>query len=151
MNSLKRWTGWVAAALVATGAAGLASSAEAGDTAESNALTRDASIPFANRGGIRDWQADHDRGLWVQDVHSNWYYAKFLGTCTGLSFAQAIAFDTKPIGTFDRFSAIIVPREGRCAVQSLLKSGGPPRKHPKKNSTPAPEHAASSAAAPKEG
>ncbi|MEP7243735.1 MAG: DUF6491 family protein [Gammaproteobacteria bacterium] len=147
---MKPWTGWVAAAFMATGAAGLANGAEPGDTAESSAPTRDVTIPFANRGGIKDWQADSDHGLWVQDVHSKWYYAKFLGTCTGLSFAQSIAFDTKPVGTFDRFSSVIVPREGRCAVQSLEKSGAPPRKSPKKHVVPTPQKEASAAAAPQE-
>ena len=93
-----------------------------------NLATPDASIPFANRGGIRDWQADRTQGLWIQDVHRKWYYAKLLGPCIGLNFATSLGFDTRPLGTFDRFSAIIVPREGRCVVQSLMPSGPPPTK-----------------------
>jgi hypothetical protein len=89
-------------------------------------VTPEPSIPFANHGGIRDWHADRDRGLWVQDVHGKWYYARLMGPCTGLDFAETIGFDTRPMGTFDRFSAIIVPRYGRCVVQSLAPSG-PPR------------------------
>lgn len=84
-----------------------------------------ASIPFANRGGIRDWAADRDRGLWVQDVHRNWYYAKLMGPCIGLNFAHAVGFDTGPMGTLDRFSAIVVPGTGRCVVQSFTPSDGP--------------------------
>jgi hypothetical protein len=84
-----------------------------------------ASIPFANHGGIRDWQADKDRGVWVQDVHRNWYYAKLMGPCIGLDFANSIGFDTHPLGTFDRFSAIVVPGTGRCTVQSFTASEGP--------------------------
>ncbi len=84
-----------------------------------------ASIPFANRGGIRDWQADKDRGLWVQDAHRTWYYAKFMGPCIGLNFANSIGFDTRPIGTFDRFSSVFVPGTGRCTVQSFTVSEGP--------------------------
>ena len=85
----------------------------------------DASIPFANHGGIYNWQADRDRGLWVQDIHRNWYYAKLMGPCWGLDFAEGIGFDTRPVGTFDRFSAVIVPRGGRCVVQSFTRSVGP--------------------------
>jgi len=85
----------------------------------------EASIPFVNFGGIRDWQADKDQGLWIQDAHRNWYYAKLMGPCFGLNFATAIGFDTRPLDTFDKFSAIIVPREGKCMVQSLTPSGGP--------------------------
>jgi hypothetical protein len=88
---------------------------------------KDVEIPFANRGGIRDWQADRDRGVWIQDAHNRWYYAELLGPCLGLDFANAIAFDTRPSGTFDRFSSIIVPRDrSRCSVKSLRMSGPPP-------------------------
>jgi hypothetical protein len=90
--------------------------------------TPDASISFANHGGIYNWQADRDQGLWVQDVHRHWYYAKLMGPCFGLNFANSIGFDTHPMGTFDKFSAIVVPREGRCMVQSLTPSGGPREK-----------------------
>lgn len=116
------------AALVAIPAVSLS----AAESAAENMAQKEASIPFANRGGIRDWQADRDRGLWVQDVHRNWYYAKLMSPCTGLGFATALAFDTRPMGTFDRFSAIIVPREGRCVLTSLTPSGAPPshRKKP---------------------
>jgi Family of unknown function (DUF6491) len=87
-----------------------------------------ASIPFVQYGGIRDWRADKTRGLWIQDSHRQWYYAKLMGPCFGLDFAQTIAFDTRPMGTFDRSSAIIVPHEGRCQVQSIVQSEPPPRK-----------------------
>jgi hypothetical protein len=96
--------------------------------ATTTSSSREASIPFANHGGIRDWQADRDQGLWVQDVHRNWYYAKLMGPCLGLNFATSIGFDTRPMGSFDRFSAIVVPREGRCVVQSFVPSGKPPTK-----------------------
>jgi len=87
-----------------------------------------ASIPFVDHGGIRDWHADRDRGLWVQDIHRDWYYAKLLGPCIGLDFANAIGFVTRPPGSFDRFSTIIVPREGSCPVVSFVHSDGPPAK-----------------------
>jgi hypothetical protein len=88
-----------------------------------------ASIPFVQYNGIRDWKADHTRGLWIQDSRRDWYYAKLMGPCFGLDFATRIAFDARPGGTFDRFSSIIVPREGRCIVQSIVASEPPPRKH----------------------
>jgi hypothetical protein len=85
----------------------------------------ETAIPFANHGGIRDWQADRDKGLWVQDAHRRWYYAKLMGPCFGLNFAQSIGFDTHPMGRFDKFSAIVVPGSGRCTVQSLTASDPP--------------------------
>src|SRR5215470_6682460 len=93
--------------------------------------SNDVSIPFANHGGIRDWRADSDRGLWIQDSFGKWYYATVMSPCIGLNFAQRIGFDTRPMGSFDKFSYIVVPREGRCAVQSLRASGAPPSKHDK--------------------
>lgn len=102
------------------------SAAEADAPPES--VQNDVTIPFANQGGVYDWKADRDRGLWIQDVHGQWYYAKLMSPCTGLNFANTIAFDTHPMGNFDRFSAIIVPHRGRCVVQSLRLSGAPPGK-----------------------
>jgi hypothetical protein len=99
-------------------------SAFAADTA----ATPQASIPFADHGGIWNWQADGDKGLWVQSNNRKWYYAKFMGPCIGLDFANSVGFDTRPMGTFDRFSAVVVPRWGKCHLQSLELSEGPPRK-----------------------
>jgi uncharacterized protein DUF6491 len=92
------------------------------------------SIPFANHGGIRDWAADGDHGLWIQDLHRHWYYAKLMAPCLGLDFAQTIGFDTHPQDRFDHFSSIVVPGNGRCAVASLRASGMPPSKRSKAKS-----------------
>ena len=94
--------------------------------ADSNPARVEASIPFASRGGIRDWAADGDRGLWVQGVNRKWYYAQFMGRCTGLAFATALGFDTGFQSAFDRWSSVIVPGYARCALTSLTPSDGPP-------------------------
>jgi hypothetical protein len=107
-----------------------AATTQAASTDAAKPATPEASIPFANRGGIFDWHADKDRGLWVQDVHRNWYYAKFMGPCIGLDFANSIGFDTRPLGNFDRFSSVFVPGTGRCTVQSFTVSESP---YPKKD------------------
>jgi hypothetical protein len=111
---------------VALGAALLAAAGVA--LASEAAPSSKAYIPFANHGGIRDWKADRDQGLWVQDIHRQWYYAKLMGPCLGLNFAQTIGFDTHPLGRFDQFSAIVVPGAGggRCTVQTFTVSGAPP-------------------------
>ena len=113
---------------VALGVALLAASGLA--LAETN-TPAEPSIPFANHGGIRDWAADGDRGLWVQDLHRQWYYAKLMAPCIGLNFAQRIGFDTHPHDRFDHFSSIIVPGTGRCALESLRTSATPPSKQSK--------------------
>lgn len=111
---------WTLAGVALSGVAAASTQA-----APSAAAAAQASIPFANRGGILDWHADKDRGLWVQDAHRNWYYAKFMGPCIGLDFASSIGFDTRPLGNFDRFSAVFVPGTGRCTVQSFTVSDSP--------------------------
>lgn len=114
----------VALGLALLAAAGAAFASEARPTIS----TKDY-IPFANSGGIRDWKADRDQGLWVQDAHRQWYYAKLMSPCIGLNFAQTIGFDTHPLGRFDKFSSIFVPGAGggRCAVRSFTVSGAPPK------------------------
>ena len=101
--------------------------------ADSNPAHVEASIPFASRGGIRDWSADGDRGLWMQAVSRKWYYAQFMGRCTGLAFATALGFDTRNLSVFDRWSAVVVPGYSRCTLTSLTPSEGPPRKGSKQS------------------
>jgi hypothetical protein len=88
----------------------------------------EASIPF---GLIRDWQADRERGMWIQAYSRKWYYAEFMGRCTGLNFATAVGFDTRFQSSFDRFSSVFVPGYGRCPIQTFTPSDGPPRKQRK--------------------
>ena len=85
----------------------------------------EASIPF---GLIRDWQADRERGMWIQAYSRQWYYAQFLGRCSGLNFATAVGFDTRYQSSFDRWSSVFVPGYGRCPIQTFQPSDGPPRK-----------------------
>ena len=121
--NIRNWCVSIGFALTATAGVGVAAAA--------SSATPEVSIPFANHSGIRDWVADREQGLWVQDSHRSWYYAKLMGPCIGLSFANSIGFDTHPMGSFDRYSSIVVPREGRCAIQSLTPSDGPPSKQKK--------------------
>jgi len=113
--------------------------------ADSNPAHVEASIPFASRGGIRDWAADGDRGLWVQAVNRKWYYAQFMGRCVGLGFATALGFDTGVQSVFDRWSTVIVPGYSRCALTSLTPSEGPP---PRKGLRQAEKHEAERATEP---
>lgn len=121
MNAFHTVRGCVTAAVLAMvplGAA-LAANAPAAPPAE---------IPFVDHGGIYNWKADREKGVWIQDAHRKWYYATLLGPCLGLDFAIRIGFDTRPLDTFDRFSKIIVPGYGQCTVQSLTASDPPPLK-----------------------
>lgn len=119
----------LAASLLALGATATLSAgalAAEGEPAATPLPAVQASIPFVDHHSIRDWQADGKDGLWVQDLRRNWYYAKLLGPCIGLDFALSIGFDTGPSNQFDKFSSILVPREGRCQVTSFTRSDPPP-------------------------
>jgi hypothetical protein len=85
-----------------------------------------ASIPFADMGGVRDWRADGDRGIWIQATGGRWYYARFLGPCVGLDFRDRVGFMTEPGGDLDKFSAVFADGQ-RCSFQTFAPSPAPPR------------------------
>lgn len=88
---------------------------------------RDASIPFVNHGGIRDWRADGSHGIYVQDQQRNWYYARLMGPCTDLSYVDRIGFETRGADTLDKFGALVV-RGQHCQIEQFTRSGAPPAK-----------------------
>jgi hypothetical protein len=108
---------------------------------------KDVSIAFADHGGIKDWQADHDLGIWIQDSHRKWYYARFMSPCHELRFAEGVGFVTGPGGQLDRFSSVKVRGEARCVFTSFDESAGPP-KPKKKQKSSAPAAASAPQAAP---
>jgi hypothetical protein len=95
----------------------------------------EARIPFANLGGIRDWRAIDDHTLYVQGRGEKWYRVELLGPCTGLPFEHAIGFVAEPLGSFDRFSSIVV--EGRECPVSSVTAGVPPRERHEKQASAA--------------
>lgn len=98
----------------------------AGDTAKSPPA-KEASIPFADHNGIRNFDVVDDDTLLIQSQNGKWYKAELFSPCIGLRFRNAIGFETNPGGSFDRWSAIRT-REQRCPLKSLTPSEGP---HPK--------------------
>lgn len=92
----------------------------------------EASIPFPNFGAIRNYEADNDDGIWIEDQQRRWYYGKFMGPCRGVQFAQAIGFDTRGSAQFDKFSRILV-RGDVCLFESFVTAEKPlPRKEREK-------------------
>ncbi|MDZ3830475.1 MAG: DUF6491 family protein [Sphingopyxis sp.] len=124
----------LAAALLPS--AGVAAHAPDADTAAqedaaARTLGEEASIVFPGDSSIRNWRADRDRGLWIQDRRGNWYYGSFLGSCRDIDFAHAIGVETRGTARLDRFSTIIVRGE-RCPLHSFVTSEGPPSKKVRK-------------------
>jgi len=87
----------------------------------------EASIAFPGDTTIRNWRADRERGIWVQDRRGDWYYGLFAGICRDVDFAQAIGFDTRGQARLDRFATLLVRGE-RCPLVSFVNAEPPPSK-----------------------
>lgn len=89
---------------------------------------KEASIPFIRLNGIRDFEADGDDAVYLQDRARKWYRASLVGPCSGLPFATRIAVDTRFGGnSLDRTGTLLVDGE-KCRLLDLVTSGPPPKK-----------------------
>jgi len=140
--------GAVAALVALCGAGGALAQGSPAAKEAAASKPEEAAIHFANHGGIYDWQADGDQGMWVQDVHRHWYYGRFMSPCIGLQFAEAVRFRTGPSDVLDRWSSVRAHGTGNCAFVSFVKSEGPPRKASKKAAGTAANGGAAAPAAP---
>ena len=95
----------------------------------------EATIPFAEH-RIYTWEADGDKGLWVQTTDRKWYYGKFMSPCFGLQFREGLRFKFGPSGELDRWGEILRVDHTNCSFTSFVTSLGPPR--PQKTAPAAP-------------
>jgi Family of unknown function (DUF6491) len=102
-------------------------------------------IPFANKGGIWNWQVIDNKTVLIESRARKWYKATLFGNCINLAFAQDMAFIPNSSGTFDKFSSIRTHAQ-RCPLVSLVEVPAPPKKSKAKKADPAaaPAPAASS-------
>ncbi|OYX48865.1 MAG: hypothetical protein B7Y97_10190 [Sphingomonas sp. 32-66-10] len=85
---------------------------------------KEARIPFPS--SVRDYRADGDMIIYLR-AGRQWYRGTFFAPCQGLPWAARIAFKPSPaIGGIDRNASIIVPRDGECRLDSLVKIDGEP-------------------------
>ena len=119
------WPGAIALAGALATHPGAIAAAEAAATA---AGPREASIPFAAENGVRNWQADGEKGLWVQSNSGAWFYGAFTFPCSGLQFRESLGFKFSPGGALDRWSEVHTREAGRCLFKSFESSAGPPVK-----------------------
>jgi hypothetical protein len=108
-------------ALTASGAMAQTSAPDAG---------KEASIPFVRLGQIYDFEADGDRGVYLQDRSRKWYYASIMGPCMNLPFVTRIGVKTRGLDSLDHFGSILVDGQD-CKIDRLVTSG-PPLKKAKK-------------------
>jgi len=92
-----------------------------------------ATIPFIRFNSIRDFEADSDKGVYLQDQQRRWYYASVIGPCTGLPLAVKIGVDTRFAGdTLDSTGTLLVDGD-RCKIDKLVTSGPPPKREKHKH------------------
>jgi hypothetical protein len=136
----------LAAAAVDAPPTAIAPAAAPGPPAESQAPAepppREAQIPFANKGGIWNWQVVDNNTVLIESRGRKWYKATLFGNCINLAFANSLAFIPNPSGSFDKFSTIRSHGQ-RCPLVSLIRVPAPPKKPNPKNVAPAPAAATS--------
>ena len=101
-----------------------AADAASGTAAASAAPAPEASIPFANHGGIYNWRVVNDRTVLIQSQSRRWYKATLLSSCIDLPFAERLGFESNADGSFDKFS-MITARHQRCPLISLVETDAP--------------------------
>ena len=110
---------WPAVLLCMLAAAAAADSPTSAPAAE-------ARIPFADHGGIYNWQVVDNRTVLIQGQDRRWYKATLLSACTDLPFAERIGFESNADGSFDKFSSVQV-RDQKCPLVSLVETAAPPK------------------------
>lgn len=83
-----------------------------------------ATIPFANHGGISNWKVVDDGALLIQDNHGSWYLAKLQNAPYDLVIAENLGFVTPPSGTLGQLSSIVV-KGRRYPIISLTRTDPP--------------------------
>ncbi len=123
METTMRKIGCISAILLSSAI----SAAIADSTTSAQSAAPEARIPFANHGGIYNWQVVDDRTVLIQGLNRKWYKASLFSSCIDLPFAQRLGFESNSDGSFDKFSSIKV-RGQHCPLVSLVETAPPPKK-----------------------
>lgn len=116
---------WLAVVGVIIGWLGLAAAEdEAGKSEPTNAP--ELSISAVNGRGVRDWIAEDDSTLLIQDNFRKWYKVRLMVPSRHLLHAESIGFVTGPSGILDNTGAVVV-RGQKTPVVSITASEGPKR------------------------
>jgi hypothetical protein len=83
----------------------------------------ETSISLPNR-YIRNFEADDDKGIWIEDIQRRWYYGAFKDRCTRLERARGLGYDTGGSSRFDKSSTIFVD-DDFCQLTSFVTAEKP--------------------------
>jgi hypothetical protein len=92
--------------------------------AEPGTTAKEASIPFANHGGVDDWRAVDDHTLLIKGLGRQWYKAELFSPCIDMKYTDTIGFLVEPDGSLSRWSGVVV-RHQVCRFKSLVKTDPP--------------------------
>lgn len=87
----------------------------------------EASIAFANHGGVEDWQAEGDSTIYFRDQFRHWYKATLMMPAFDLPFVETIGIDSGPTGSLDKWGGVIIHHR-RYPFASFEAVAGPPGK-----------------------
>jgi hypothetical protein len=96
-------------------------------TAAAEEAPGETAIPFVSSIGGVEWERASDNSVYIRGGNGNWYLVRTMNRCTRLRTALALGFETSALNQLDRHGAILVQGQ-RCPVESVTRSGGPPRK-----------------------
>lgn len=116
---------WLAVVGVIVGWLGLAAAEDDASKVEQTDAPQ-LSIPYANRHGIRDWVAEDDSTLLIQDNFKKWYRVRLMAPSRYVLYAEHIGFVTGPSGILDNTGAVVV-RGQKTPIVSITASEGPKR------------------------
>jgi len=88
---------------------------------------REVSISFLRFGAIRDFRPVGNDVVYFQGEQRIWYRATLAGPCFNLPGAIRIGLDSRYGNVLDNTTSLLVEGE-RCRIQSLVRSGPPPRR-----------------------
>lgn len=97
------------------------------------AVSKDASIPFADfRGRIDDWRAEGRNAILIRSDTGQWYRAEFMSPCHGLPFSETVGFVLDGTRRVDKFGSIILRSAGgikeECWFKSFVEIADPGKK-----------------------
>lgn len=87
----------------------------------------ETAIPFVSSIGSVEWQRASDNSVYIRGGNGSWYLVRTMNRCTRLRTAIALGFQTSALNQLDRHGALLVQGQ-RCPVESVTRSGDPPRK-----------------------